>query len=104
METWTKTCGPIPGGFTLTHTQMPGRFFVFLAEKPTIGCEKRGGQAHRPKQHTLQLSKHDVEVLVEHHAPHVKEASKGPTLDSQKGLAKPTRSSPMKPLRWVLGP
>ena len=22
METWTKTCGPIPGGFILTHTQM----------------------------------------------------------------------------------
>ena len=22
METWTKTCGPIPGGLTLTHSHM----------------------------------------------------------------------------------
>ena len=26
METWTKTCGPIPGGFILTHTHMVRSF------------------------------------------------------------------------------
>ena len=32
METWT-TCGPIPGGFILTHTQMKTTHFEGLGKK-----------------------------------------------------------------------
>ena len=30
METWTKACGPIPGGLILTHTHMTVRDKIML--------------------------------------------------------------------------
>ena len=33
METWTKTCGPIPGGLIFTHTQVNEEGFF----QPTAG-------------------------------------------------------------------
>ena len=45
MDTWTKTCGPIPGRVILTHTQMPaGRMPVL-----------HGVFAHAPQQRGVYL-------------------------------------------------
>ena len=45
MDTWTKTCGPIPGGLILTHTQMDPRKFC---RRDLLGAREL--QEHHPHQ------------------------------------------------------
>ena len=43
METWTKTCGPIPGDLSLTHTQ---GFLVWAPELRIAGLGNAYGPTH----------------------------------------------------------
>ena len=53
METWTKTCGPYPGGLILTHTHL-------IKQPPPNALDPKEAYSLNSENHGLNLLPHNM--------------------------------------------